>query len=1061
MTSYLSRFLSNAKDAVFHPITTTLQHTTRASCQIVAKTKEISRKVLTEKITVWGYDVNLAAKGTSIASSLLEKAHIKSVGQSEIPDSELRALMGRVRQEIDEKFQIISDSIINSADEKQTQVTEKDPTIELPEILELKEIESQSKNLLIKHILNFSSITWFDQKIFGGIREDSIEFYRQLVSQNTLDPLDAYYQILWEKSPFYYCLASIFIPIANWFIGLFINPSKGIRGGITNAKEVLSNYLKDPEKKRNEISELFKVSKDYFYKLFALYQSFAAVKKDPLNPDHSLTLNEYLDKKLKEDITTRDRDPKELSKRFNTTLVNLLSPKSDIWLIGSLIDPILKTILSFAINSIDPINKLLSSSFASTHSSLTFNYKVAALVESQVRQLNQDLIDSQKNQTLLSSKEELRIRPASSQDIISEEEKVLIEDFVSNLLKFLPLEGLQENQIEDLLKPKEKPSTFDFIKKPKEKINDLAENTIEKTLQSFGVDLFGMLTSNSMDSAKKIKIWTDVLNLGVGFFSEPGVARTNTDLIAIRQQARRAFKDLLNTALDFHFKNSTMKQSLDTNKLKTECIIKGIENNSTQFKEKVNLLQEQLRYAIETRDSKLLHRLNTDLLIEIKDFFTNSQLTTEEALSFPNIDQDAKKELKIASRRITLEVEKLLSIHDTIEDIIHRFSIDLPLHESALSLLSNSEVSENSTSTILPRKTSKFLSDQLGFIYSKQSEFSHDDYKINSEVIANAYIKIHEISELNRKIETNEQLASLLSKSQRLISENLTLKQAISNRPKQDEISQLKEKIKDLHLFILDIAGIFEVDIEYLSDIASCFLDLKEHLNAYDVDAESLEQLDNFLLNPNQSDIKENLRHISVAIKNLETKLLGCPKKDAHAATTLTKNNKKLCELQINLASLDIRCSLQSSISSIDDDEANLTSINALIEENTISLQLLLDQKIWHQNQLTALFDEINGQKQEQIDKTWDEVSDLKTKLEPCFESIYESGEQVKVKEVFLEIHPFDKNLAELQKSTVKPIFERITNKLLDVVLVPRHREQLLFRSLLASRGPFSRIMPS
>ena len=1057
----LSRAFSGVRDGFLLPIATTVQNKTQACSQLAAKTINVSKRVLTGKVTVYGFNVNIAAKGTALASTLLKKAHIIAPCQSEIPDSQLRAEMSQVRQEIDDKFQIISDSIAHSVDEEQTKVKEEDSRIESSEILALKETESQSKKLLIKHILNFSSITWFDKKIYGETRDDAIEFYRQLVNQNSSDPLDAYYEILWKQSPFYYSLASVFIPIANWFIGLFINPSLGNLGGINNAKGIISNYLKDPEKKRNEILELFKISKDYFYKLFNIYQTFAAIRKDPHHADYSLTLQEYLDKKLQEDITTLDRDPKELSKRFNTQLVNLFSPKSGIRVIGSLIDPILKMILSFAVNSIDPINKLLSSSFASSHSSLTFNYKVAALVEQQVRLFHDELIASQENQTLLSSKDEVHTCPTPNQAFISEEEQVLIEDFVSNLLKFLPLQGLEENQIEEELLPKQSPSFYNIPGKLAKKVHDVAEDSIKKSLQLFGVDLFGILTSKSLDNTKKIKIWTDVLNLGVGFFSEPGVARTSTDLIAIRQQARIAFKDLLNTALEFRFRKSSFKQSLDSNKLKTESIIRGIKYNSNQFKEKINILQEQLENAIAIKDIALLRKCNIDLLIEVKDFFTNSQLTTEESLSFPGIDEDAKKEIKIASLKITKEVKKLLDIHAHMEDIIHGILNNLPIHQAALNLLSESEPSEESTITILPSKTYTFLNEKLGFIHSKQNEFSDDGYKINLEDIASSYAEMLAILELNGKINYKDQLTTLFSQSQKLILENLQLKQVISYLPKQDEISSLEEIIKNLHTFIMDIAKKSEVDSDYLLGIAACFSHLKTALYQRNVDDESLDELDLFLRDPDLSEIKKNLSPINAAIHNLRTKLLKCPKIDAQALTDLIKNNKKLKELQNHLASLEITCSLQSPIDSIEMEESNLHLLNNLAEENNISLNLDSDQKIWHQNKLRALFAKINGQKQGQIDKTWNKASLAMKDLRPCFEAIYESDEKIKVKEALLETHPFDKKIADFQKSTAKPIFEAITNKLLDVVLVPRHREQLLFRSLLASNGPFSRIMPS
>lgn len=1049
MTSFISKVFSGAKNTLFHPIES-IQSASQTCGVLIKKTKEVFKATISgAACEVYGYDINLVTRLRSntllgpTTNKVLSKIDLNPVLEA-ISDTAIREQMGEIHQVIDQKFQQIISPITNSNIQS---FAANNTVTENPSISELKisKAETEVRTSLVNHIINFSSITWFDTKILGAKRNDSMEFYRSLVAENQGQALNAYYELLWQQSAFYYSMASVLIPISSWFIGLFINPPEGVDGGITHAKKVLTNYFNDHENSRTELKELIKTSKTYFYKLYTMYESFISIKKDSSNPEHNLTLEEYLNKKLKEDIIENDRSPDVLCKKFNKVLVELFIPRTGVPFVGGFIDSVLKQILSLVIDSMDPINKLLSSSFAQSQANTTFTYKVTSLIEETVKKLHEELIASQslKKTSNAAPKEEIAI---------SEEERTLVKDFVANLLKFLPLEGSTENQVEESIK-----DSSSFINKPLDRLQEItirskAKSEIKNTLQNFGVDLFEMFISPRSNQEQNLKMWVQILKIADDFFSQPAVPRTTSDCILIKQQTKNAFKDLLNTALESHFRNSL----IDVRKTLSQNILQNLHADINDFGLRMHDMKKLLDKAIEVKNISLVIELKNEMLIQIKNFFTKCQLSLEETLSSDQITLYTKNTVKSVLTCLSQKIHELLEKHSQIEVIIDQLKLNSPLQNAILNLFPNGSEDQNQTSTILPKKTLEELLKSLNMIASSQKAFVDEKDKINIKHIASSFIEIDKISEINQSLLSKASISKILDEAKQIATQNAIIKEAFNNRPKDENIEYFKGLIYSLRKATQYLYNHNEVstdDIEYVQEL---FRELDEAMQEFAFDQTSLSQLRNFLQTPDQTAIKDGYVSISIAFKNLEAKLISGPIEDKKAISVIGKNNLKLQMLQQH-----ILVENQNFVFENSKREASLERIEVLIEQNLVETLLLTGEKSEHQTALLKAFDEMLRQKEVHIDSSWLQARTLCMDLDASFKKIVASGMDLKEQEILFSVNWGKQQKVDFQKNMAKPIFESITDKLLDVALEPRHRQQLLFRSAIASQGSFYRIMRS
>jgi hypothetical protein len=1052
MSSYISKIWNTASNTVLHPLATA-QRATETCLSCVRKTKEVVEATFRgKKIEVYGYDLNPVTRLHSWTAPALRKAHILSPEEI-ITDEAIRDQMTLIRQTIDLRFQNIQTPLSENTS-LEPQELNQNPIDNRQSIEDLKRAEKEAKRKLVNHILNFSSISWFDSKIYGASRQDSMEFYRNLVSESNGEPLKKYYDNLWKESALYYSLASILIPISSWIIELFINPPEGVNGGITHATQTLNNYFRNPENSRLEVVELIKNAKTYFYKLFSMYESFVAVKKDPFHIDHSLTLEQYLDKKLREDLTSTDTTKEKLCDNFNKVLVDLFTPKSAIPVVGGLIDSVLKTTLSYAIHSIDPINKLLSSSFSQTHSNTTFTYKVTSLIKEQVDALHEQLIQSQQEQSANPSLQLSASNKTSLEDNVSEQEKRMVTDFIENLLKFLPLEGTLESEVENSLNPLS-PSIF----KPKQKIEASAKSAIQETLKSFGVKLFGMFLSSSTSREQRLKIWNDVFNISNGFFSQPAVPRTTNDCILIKQETKNSFKGLLNSALEFHFQNSMV----DLNKIHSNTILEKLQSDIDHFNLVMEQLKDQLNVAIDEKNFLLLSDLKNEMLVEIKNFFTRCQLILEETISNPDLGAYTQKAVKKTLSELSKNIQDLLQMHAGIDEALTHINLNAPLLKTTLSLSTQSENTQDDTQTILPQKTFKELCDKISQLIEKEQLITERQEKFRDSLLRVSESKTLDIFTLNQALISKEKIFKLLDESKKIALENEVLQDNISRRPKGQGIDYFKELLVCLSEETIKIRLSQEVSTEDLEYLNSLFLELRTGMQDYPFDEESLLQLQCFLETPNTTTIKENFRLVSVAIKNLQMKLDRSPSEDQKALEKIRRNKRILQGLQNQVLEQNTRFAFLEPHNTDVIGDMTTTPLSAVIkkfiDENLVETILIKNQKASDQEILSKTFQEMHRQKEEHLDKRWLQARQICQTIEERLEELVEAKENLKPQEVMLSIFPGREKVNEFQKSQAKPIFESITNKLLDVILEPRHRRELLFRTALATEGSFARIM--
>lgn len=949
---------------------------------VIAKTKKVAgaalHAVAGSRWEVYGCDVNLVHQATKLVASGARKVGLI---ESPIPkDAELLEAIGEFRAKVDEKLKGITSLPQPTAPLLSCATPLPVPQVDSPAILQLRRIEELKRNELVDHVINYSTITFFDQKIFGSEQTSSIDFYRLLVSSH--DPLQAYYDHLYTQSKFFFLLAKILIPLFRWFISVFLSPADHIMGGVNNIQKLIHEYFRDPENSRKEMRELFKSGKDYFYKLIALNESFVAIKKDPLHPEHALTLDEYIEKHLREDLVSQGRSPDFLCEKFNEKAIEFLNPQSGLPIIGGIVDGILRLILRPIINRLDPVHTLLESSLGQEGSDATFTYNLTALLIKKLKELHQKVKDNQQEQ-IRPLKDGERVLPTPAyQGVLSDEEKGLFREFLHNLLEYIPLEGLTEHEIENQLSQEEVGAIRRLIHKATHFISDKAEKGVTDTLEDLFLELCGMLTGVACDQEQKLQTWVDLLDLSSGFFTAPVVTYTTRDCMAIKEEAQNTVKELLNTALEFHFRDNPSKLEQKDIERRAERLVQNIHGHTEAFIEQMGALHDEINQAYDVNGVENLYSIKDYLLISLKSYLSNCRINLEDTLEFEGLSIETRGNIKRVIRNVIAQLDLILNEHTRLEEAIRVIEKRIPIF-NAIQALPSKEVSS---------------------LNAALKEIRDIDEGINEESLRAAETRVNHLIDLERSLqqcnERNENLQTALEKSHTIFIYNA----AIASRPKELQIPrllQILQRTKD------------EQDIAALNDAFAPYGEPQ------------IQEKVSILVQALQS---ANPQAIEAARSALRNTLVASPRIDS-----------------IDLNAID---HLQRELGAL-----TLDSITMALDENQHQLALLSKLKEEASTRLHQQFSSLLASESALLKNEWDRVDTINSRLASQLKEIGSITQSLHTQDVLFSLHPGSAKYASVQKSYAKPNFEKITDQLLNVVLNPRHREQLLFR------GPLSRLV--
>lgn len=1032
-----------------------------------------------ERWEVWGYDVNLAHQATAltgkVAQKVGEKLHVVDKAPQTPTDQEIREELGILRTAIDARIAEIPREI-----EGFTLVTPQQPLTppvsSRSAIAEIIVREVKEREELIKNIVNFSAITFLDQTLFNNKRSSTLNFFAKL--NGTPDPKQAYIQSL---SKLRYVLAKILLPLISWFLKLVIQPPPEVSGGLDHMKEVAKTYFQDPENTRQEIEALFKNSSTYFYKLRKLHETFLDIKKNPQHVDFGLTIEQFLDKHLKDDV-----DENSLYKKFNSWLSELFHVKSGIPVVGGIIDKILNAILKRTVTYLDPIRTTLNSQLGPQGVNPTFTYNLTDLVISKIKELHTQLLQSQ---TLPQSPiaKGTRVSEPTAAAKLGEQERAIFKEFFDNFLAYLPLEDITENTLAEALKQQALQEGRGSY------IHQYVAKQLRATLEEMFLELGGLVVQHTSNTETKLNLYVDILNVTNTLFAPtPSIVRTTDDCTAILQEAKDDLAKLLKTALEFKLQRLPSETAMRGVGEKTALILQNHHDNVEKFTMTVEKIRGRIARASSQKDLNEIEKMGHTLLFSVKNHLTECTFDLEDALNFKDLDQETKDNVKKTISHEIAHLHHILEEEAALQSTVAHLRSQGPILSHIETLFPDKD-SENDLETVLPKRSAQSLLHDLEALPKEHLS----ELQLSSIQRANNHIDA--IEKENDKLKNKGDIEHLLNQTLTHLNHAVMLNKCILSRPKEDQILYLQQELDGIDRLFNKLLRTKEPQtlLDDIDELSECIESFSAHLRPIiagvngeerEILEQSLSHIHLILSNVTeardsvgsgaprekvQASIKPVLQRIWRSLQNAQLRI---HEEIAQAKVKDQRDQQELFDLlkvlRLDAASLrkyGILEQLLTPIAQIEQANASskLSSRQKIQQELLLSLQLAnaaaihnieeaeqsLHKKMKEQSELILNLSHLHADEGSTMDKDYEAIETRLTHLAQETEEIRKEDAGLKTRDVLFSSYIGSAKAAKyIGKPEILGILEEIIPKLIHLILNPRHREQLILR------GPLSRI---
>jgi len=559
----------------------------------------------------------------------------------------------------------------------------------------LVEIEEAERAKLLRNLSNFASFRFFHESIMGYTPEDSMKYYNKFI--NAADPNQAFYE---QYGFFGGVLARILIPIVQWIIGLVFAANADNLSGISAVKHAASEYLQDPENVRKELTSFFSTTSDYFLKLETIHKEYA--KGD----GGTLTLDEYIKKRMDEDLEELGTPKDLLYKELNEWVVDTINIKTGIPVIGWLLDIIISAIMKPVLNKMNVVQQALDNGIGKVEPNPVFVAKIKTLAIKKLTEWTQKLkalkvisqalnraseegrvIDSRaanKASLLLTAEElaeihglgmtkseEIEKLISISQgdtegiDTLTPEEKDLLKETYMRILRYVPLEGVKEEDLDDALNPD---NMLTWTERLGKKAGFDLDLEIAKNLEGPFYDLYKVIFSEFSQLGSRTALITEAWKSANGLFEENENARPPSadDLAALEAEAQSKLNVLMDTLLDLQFDDESSKKARAKEDKKVKALIQHTKMTLKTGVETLNAIQEQISQADVNANAQEIENNLHRYLLELNRLYSAAvkHVSDSEKLKHLEIAVDAKEQFNIEMQNLFVEIRKMVSVYD-------------------------------------------------------------------------------------------------------------------------------------------------------------------------------------------------------------------------------------------------------------------------------------------------------------------------------------------------------------------------------------------------------------
>jgi hypothetical protein len=910
-------------------------------------------------------------------------------------------------------------------------------TIEpIEETQRLKELENNEKNKLLDHIIDFSVITWFDLKVAGFDRVDAIEFYKDQVNAGHGQALNAYLKYLQANHKFYYILASFLIPMVKSFANLFLNPQNNPKGGINHLKEVFVKYFKDSNRARGEVTAFLQSTSQYFKDSHEAYKQWSNIKKDKSNPHFNKTLQEYLEYHLNQNLDRKHSTPEALKKKFNLIAVDLLNPNSKIPIIGKIVDLVARKVLIKILDNVDPVTKLLNSGFGLNQSNTNLNYTVCKVIKMNLEEIQKERIKSQKETPSLTSALS-SINTSNQAELLLTEEIDLLNDFVINFVKLLPLEGFKEADVLNHF-------NTSFLK---QKPNEIIESGVITVLNKLLQNSFRSVATSSPADLISLNKWIDILKDANTFFKDQSLNRTIQECNQIRTDIRTLTKNIIESELKFYFRDKPGTYEFKEKKDLVIHLLDNLKIESQKYTSQLTDIKNRQKATFETdiTDIKEQKNINNRVILITLEYLNGLQERFNLLLKTTDSDEMGGNKLQVKKL-----IEFMIGAIDNVFGFYNRANQNLNTIE-----LLEEQISKLKHALELDVVLNILSTDQIQFLVKSATEINELEYKLN---LSDQALKTNRPEEILKKI---NDICTLDSNIRRHIEKETHINhlQDQLEKIKQaktiiDTYSQTKQDTK-----IIDQYNNIEKIIKKLSSNSN-FESTKQSIIHYLGDSTEIQatEIRDIIKNLDKNNFSNKSRQILFSLEQLITQIKQKTIDRDHNSEQIKLLVEAFKETQIkyNLSfseNLSLNCN--QSVQELSETNA---AINIKKQENVASAKLLINHKKILVNEFKMYLEKMRENKLTQQRLQNSEFNETLNLIDDIKQQVETRCSQIQPITVCASMNPFTKEVGKLFRVGAGWACKDYPDKIIDLALNPKHRVQLLYRAVLANEGPLDRL---
>lgn len=457
--------------------------------------------------------------------------------------------------------------------------------------------EKAIRQKLIRSTVLFTSHRFFHESILGKTPQ-GMDYYNKIV--NASQPREFYVQQLdfLER-----IVALILLPLIEWVISLIFSYKEDRLSGIANIAEQARNYFADPAIRAREFETFLETVSEYFYKLHYIMERFHA-------GDAGIrSLRQFMEDELDKDFSLRGFSKKSLYENAHSWFVKIINVESEIPCIGGLLDKIIRETLKPVLDKVNILQTSIANGFGSISSGSAFSYSMMEFIANLLKNWTIKLKAENTKDTNASPDPNFFSVPENPEDQLTERQKQLLQSFFQRLIKYLPFENANMEDIAGLLQ--------------KETQQGKQQKEILEGLENLFVQVIHSLHKGYADPKQQGRIWIDFLSRLQTIYDPLLSTRSASECRQIQTEAKANLHKFLEIALEIYFQDEYYKSTHEKEAEAATALTSKTRQQSQQAIENLKQIEKTINLFLEQLQiDGIEHSLYT-LLGELKELLSN------------------------------------------------------------------------------------------------------------------------------------------------------------------------------------------------------------------------------------------------------------------------------------------------------------------------------------------------------------------------------------------------------------------------------------------------------